>query len=50
MGVEAAVEGMGGEGGDVADDYEFHAGAGHSHVHPAQVAQKADVAVIVASH
>lgn len=51
MGVEFAVEGVAfAEGGAVADDDEFHAGACHGHVDAAQVAQEAYVAVFVAAH
>ena len=49
-GVELAVEGMAGEGGDGADDDELHAGSGHGYVHATEVAQKTDVAVVVAAH
>ena len=41
---------MAGESGDAADDDELHAGAGHGYVHAAQVAEKADVAFVVASY
>ncbi len=33
VGMEAAVEGVTGKGGDVADDDELHAGSGHGYVH-----------------
>lgn len=49
-GVEAAVEGMAGEGGGVAYDDELHAGSCHCHVHAPEVAEKTDVAVGVAAH
>lgn len=50
MGVEAGVEGVAGEGGGVAEDDEFHAGAGDCHVHASEVAQEADFAVVVGAH
>ena len=48
--MEAAVEGMAGEGDDAADDDELHAGAGHGYVHAAEVAEETDVAFVVASY
>lgn len=50
VGVEVAVEGVGGQGGDVADDYKFHACAGHGHVHAPEVAKETYVAVVVAPY
>lgn len=45
-----AVEGMSGEGGYGTDDDEFHAGTCHSYIHAAEIAQEADIAVIIATH
>ena len=50
VGMEAGVEGVAGEGGGVAEDDEFHAGARDSHVHASEVAQEADFAVVVGAH
>ena len=50
VGVEASVEGVAGEGGGVAENDEFHAGASDSHVHASEVAQEADFAVVVGAH
>ena len=50
VGVEVAVEGVGGQGGDVADDYQFHSCAGHGHVHAPEVAKETYVAVVVAPY
>lgn len=38
------------EGGGVAQDDELHAGAGDGHVHAAQVAQEAYLALVVGAH
>ena len=48
--MEASVEGVAGEGGGVAENDEFHAGARDSHVHASEVAQEADFAVVVGAH
>lgn len=50
VGVETGVEGVAGEGGGVAEDDEFHTGAGDCHVHASEVAQEADFAVVVGAH
>ena len=47
--MQFAVEGMACEGGYGADDDELHASAGHGYVHAAQVAEEANVAVVVAA-
>lgn len=41
---------MAGEGSNRTDYDELHAGTRHGHIHAAEVAQKADVAFVVASH
>ena len=48
--VEALVEGVACHGGGVAQDEEFHAGAGNGDIHAAQVAQKADLALVVGAY
>jgi len=47
---QLAVEGMAAEGGAVAEDDDLHAGTGDGHVHAAEIAQEADLALIVAAH
>ena len=41
---------MAAEGGGIADDEKLHAGASHGNVHPAEVAQETDVALLVAPY
>ena len=50
MAVKPTVERMATDCGDVADDYQFHAGASHGYVHSSQVAQESDVSLLIASH
>ena len=45
--VEFFVERMACHGGGIAEDDEFHAGAGDGHVHPSQVAQEAYLSFFV---
>ena len=47
---ELGVEGVSGEGVGVAEDDEFHAGAGDGDVHAAEVAEEADGALVVVAH
>ena len=48
--VQLFVEGVARQGGGVAQDEKFHAGARHGHVHAAQVAQEANLPRIVGTH
>lgn len=50
VGVEAMVEWMTGEGSDIPDDYELHAGTCHSHIHAAEITEEADIACFIAAH
>lgn len=39
-----------GEGGGVAEDDEFHAGAGHGYIHAAEVGEEAYLSVLVGAN
>ena len=47
---ELGVEAVAAEGVGVAEDDEFHAGAGDGDVHAAEVAEEADGALVVVAH
>ena len=47
---ELGVETVAGEGLSVADDDEFHAGAGDGDVHAAEVVEEADRALVVVAY
>ena len=48
--VKAAVEAVTAQSIGIADNQQFHASPCDCHIHAAQVAQKSDVAGIIASH
>ena len=48
--IQLPVEGVARQGGGIAQDDELHAGTGDGYVHPAQVVEKPDLAVLVGTH
>lgn len=50
MFVKFLVEWVSAQSATIAQDDEFHSGAGHGYVHASQIAQKSYVAMFVSSH